>query len=90
MDVIEGDLYGQELKDRFLICRLLDKGSFGKVYKIVDRKNKTYPLVIKICENVKAFKKEIKAMRNIKMPKNENCCTPPVVDYGMFMHNDKM
>lgn len=83
VDMIEGELKGAVIKERFVIGRLLDRGSFGKVYKIVDINDKHRPLVIKMSEEVQAFALEIKAMKKI-FQYNEK--TPEVVDYGLIVH----
>lgn len=34
IDLIKGKIEGSIVKNRFLIGRLIDKGSFGQVYKV--------------------------------------------------------
>ena len=65
MEVLEGELIGSLLKDRYYIARLIDQGSFGKVYKCIDVKNQDRPLVIKISEDPRIFRKEVRAMKSI-------------------------
>ena len=64
VDVVE-NIEGAVLKERYHVQRLIDQGSFGKVYKVVDSKNKTLPLAIKICSDHSKFGKEIKIMKKI-------------------------
>jgi hypothetical protein len=65
VDIISGEITGALLKERYCIQTLLDQGSFGKVYRLVDLKNKKRPLVVKICKDYKNFGYEIQAMRKI-------------------------
>jgi hypothetical protein len=53
IDEIQGQIEGSILKERFTIARLIDCGSFGKVYKCIDLQNKNRPLVIKITNDYK-------------------------------------
>ena len=53
IDEIEGQIEGSVLKERFLVGRLIDCGSFGKVYKCIDHLNKNRPLVLKITNDYK-------------------------------------
>ena len=63
---VEGDIEGAVLKNRYLVCRQLDEGSFGQVYKCVDLQDKHRPLVIKISSQYKIFYKEINAMKKMQ------------------------
>lgn len=36
IEMIKGEISGQVLKERYLVGRHIDNGSFGQVYKIVD------------------------------------------------------
>ena len=65
LDTIEGDLFGQLLKNKYVIGRLIDQGSYGKVYKAIDIEDKHKPLVVKIAQDYKTFGKEINAMRKV-------------------------
>ena len=45
---------------------MIDKGSFGMVYKVTDtQSNSKQPLVVKVSEKTKIFCKEISAIKNI-------------------------
>lgn len=49
-----------------MIGRLIDKGSFGLVYKVTDTQSSgKQPLVVKVSEKTKIFCKEISAIKNI-------------------------
>ena len=65
IDEIKNKIEGSVLKGRFEIGRLIDKGSFGKVYKCVDLQDKNRPLVVKIASDYKQFGNEINSMRKI-------------------------
>ena len=89
--MVQGELTGQVLKQRYLIGRHIDNGSFGQVYKIIDLINKERPLVIKISSDLKLFGKEINAMKKAYkqasqvLEDDKSCSTPEVVDYGMII-----
>lgn len=90
VDIINGEIVGSILKKRFCIQSLLDQGSFGKVYRLIDLKNKKLPLVVKISPDYKNFGKEIHAMRKIYKKSRESqmrdtWSTPNVIDYGMII-----
>jgi len=53
IDEIKNQIEGSILKERFAIGRLIDQGSFGKVYKCIDLNNKNRPLVVKITNDYK-------------------------------------
>ena len=65
IEVVSGELVGAILKDRFYIARLLDQGSFGKVYKCIDIKKQERMLVIKVLKDIKIFRKEVRAMKAV-------------------------
>ena len=65
VDVVTEQLTGCILKRRYLIGRQLDRGSFGRVFKVIDLQAQDTALVIKVCEDYKLFAKEISAMLNI-------------------------
>lgn len=88
IDEIQGTLEGSVIKQRFQIARLIDCGSFGKVYKCVDLLQKNKPLVIKITEDYRQFGQEINAMKKVfskQSSRKTNFSTPEVVDYGMIL-----
>ena len=61
------DPYGLFIEDKkFLIGRLIDKGSSGKVYKVIKKDYPKEPLVIKISEDNKNNRAEIQTMKKIK------------------------
>ena len=47
------------MQGQYLIGRLIDKGSFGKVYSVRDIKNSTEQLVIKISSDTSLLHQEI-------------------------------
>ena len=89
IEVVSGELVGSILKDRFYIARLLDQGSFGKVYKCIDIKNQERTLVIKVLKDIKIFRKEVRAMKAVskvyskvydaKNPNTEQWSTPDII-----------
>lgn len=88
--MVKGELPGQVLKDRYLIGRHIDNGSFGQVYKIIDLQNQTRPLVIKISSDYKLFGKEINAMKKSfkksqEIQSDPLCSSPEVIEYGMII-----
>ena len=90
--MIKGEISGQVLKERYLVGRHIDNGSFGQVYKVVDLQNQARPLVIKISLDYKLFGKEINAMKksykkSLEIHNDSKCSTPEVVEYGMIIKN---
>ena len=90
--MIKGEISGQVLKDRYLVGRHIDNGSFGQVYKIIDLQNETRPLVIKISTDYKLFGKEINAMKKSfkksqEIHNDSKSSIPEVVEYGMIIKN---
>jgi serine/threonine protein kinase len=93
IDEIQDQIEGSILKERFAIGRLIDRGSFGKVYKCIDLVNKNRPLVVKITNDYKQFGAEINAMRKIYSKQTRNInkyATPEVVEYGMILFTNQM
>ena len=45
-----------------MIGEMIGKGSFGLVYAIIDQQKPSRPLVVKIAEDTKSFKREVKTM----------------------------
>ena len=85
------------LQRRYYVGRLLDKGSFGKVFKITDTEDKTRPLAIKIQPADHIFEKEIHAMKSIWRRRDalkpvsdsqENSRTPEIVASGSVIALD--
>ena len=95
VDVVSEEVTGCILKRRYLIGRQVDRGSFGRVYKVIDLQDQERPLVIKVCDDYKLFAKEIAAMHNIHRKCTPQATradrpagtsrTPEVVAYGMVM-----
>lgn len=88
IDEIQNKIEGSVLKTRYVIGRLIDKGSFGKVFKCIDLQNKNRPLVVKIASDYKQFGNEINSMRKIYKKQSHNISkysTPEVVEYGMIL-----
>ena len=56
---MDAQLEGIELKNRFVVGRLIDNGSNGEVYKAVKLKDPSLPLVIKFSKHTKEFQKEV-------------------------------
>ena len=66
VDVLTDKVEGGLLQNRYKIGRLIDRGSFGMVYKITDTQSRSrQPLVVKMSEKTKIFCKEISAIKNI-------------------------
>jgi hypothetical protein len=53
IDEIQNKIVGSVLKERYAIGRLIDQGSFGKVFKCIDLQEKSRPLVVKIASDYK-------------------------------------
>ena len=90
--MIKGEISGQVLKERYLVGRHIDNGSFGQVYKVVDLQNQARPLVIKISLDYKLFGKEINAMKksykkSLEIHSDHKSSIPEVVEYGMIIKN---
>ena len=85
---VDGDIEGAVLKNRYLVCRQLDEGSFGQVYKCVDLQDKQRPLVIKVSSQYKIFYKEINAMKKMQkiMTKTvgQESEVPEIIHYGII------
>ena len=62
---VNSNFTGSILNGRYYVGRLLDKGSFGQVFKIVDLQDKTRPLAMKVQPTTHIFEKEIHAMKSI-------------------------
>ena len=76
-EVIESkSLTGYLISNRYLIGRKIDQGSCGEVYKCVDVNNNETPLVLKVSDNRKLMKQEVKTLLMInevqKMKKSNN------------------
>ena len=65
IDEIQNKIEGSVLKGRYAIGRLIDRGSFGRVFKCIDLQDKNRPLVVKIASDYKQFGNEINSMRKI-------------------------
>ena len=50
---------------RYYIGRLIDRGSFGFVYKVVDMQDKKKPLAMKVQPTTHIFQKEIHSLKSI-------------------------
>jgi hypothetical protein len=92
IQMVKGDLPGQVLKERYLIGRHIDNGSFGQVFKIIDLKDQSRPLVIKISADYKLFGKEINSMKKSfkksqEVTNDTMCSTPEVIEYGMIIQS---
>ena len=72
VEFIQGDIIGKVIRNQFYVARLIDQGSFGKVYKCINLNCPKQPLVIKISEDIEIFKKEISAMKNIYQVYSKN------------------
>ena len=57
--MVNDQITGSIILDRYLIGRLIDKGDCGNVYKVTDLKDKKRALVIKISTECKQIAKEI-------------------------------
>jgi hypothetical protein len=66
-ECIVGELGGKVIKDRIMICNLLDYGSFGKIYKCIDFEDTDLDLVMKVSDNCSMIAREYQAMREISM-----------------------
>jgi hypothetical protein len=53
------------LNGRYHIGRLIDEGSYGKVYKITDAENQQLPLVIKLQKTMENAGIEVNSIRKI-------------------------
>ena len=42
------DIEGHLIKEKYLVSRFLDKGKFGKIYKVVNLENRAERLAIKV------------------------------------------
>lgn len=93
LDIIyDSKLEGTILKDKYMVGRLIDRGSFGKVYKVTDTANSDRPLVIKVSNQNELIAKEIKTMKNIwrkgkalRISGSDLGMTPEVVACGMVI-----
>ena len=72
VELIQGDVMGKVIRNQFYVARLIDQGSFGKVYKCINLNSSKQPLVIKVSEDIEIFKKEISAMKNIYQVYSKN------------------
>jgi casein kinase 1 len=91
IDEINNKMEGSVLKQRYTIGRLIDKGSFGHVYKCIDIQNQSRHLVVKVANDYKQFGNEINAMRRISKKQTHhstNASTPEVVEYGMILFKE--
>jgi len=92
IDEIQNKIEGSVLKGRYAIGRLIDRGSFGRVFKCIDLQDKNRPLVVKIASDYKQFGNEINSMRKIYKKKSNNFSkysTPEVVEYGMILFKNQ-
>jgi hypothetical protein len=63
---IHGEIFKKILQGRYCVSRLLDNGSFGKVFKVVDMKEIKIPLAMKLQVSSILFEKEISAYKSIR------------------------
>ena len=61
IDQLEGNL----ISSKYMVGRMIDEGSFGQVYKIVDIADQSRPLVMKVCPDYKVFGHEINTMKRV-------------------------
>ena len=80
-----------------MICRLIDKGSFGQVFKVIDLEEKEKPLAMKLQPTSHLFEKEIRALKSIwnrrqslKIDMNllSMCKTPEIITSGLINLDD--
>ena len=79
------------MKDRFTIYEELHQNSKTKFYNVIDKLNKSTPLVIKIRHDYFVYAMEVEAMKSISKVENENAnwTTPQVFDCGIFSMVDE-
>ena len=53
------------MKDRIMVCNQLDKGSFGKIYKVIDFEDTDKDLVLKVSDNCNMMAREYQTMKDI-------------------------
>lgn len=58
-------LPGYIIRDRYIVGHLIDKGTCGQVYKIVDLQNRQVPLAIKVTEQSDLFEMENQIKRQV-------------------------
>ena len=90
----KGSLRGHVIRDRYLIGSQIDEGSCGKVFIVVDLKNREIPLAIKVCQHSELFETENEIMRQIwnksmepnmaKLIKHHKVAIPEMKLYGKF------
>ena len=73
------------LNERFYIGRYIDKGFYGKVYKITEVDHPEKPLVIKISQDVKIFRPEVKTMIDIGQKSDSKS---KIIAYGKLYVDD--
>lgn len=56
---------GTVLQNKFTIDRLIGKGQYGRVYKVVDSQRKNRPLVVKISPDYTLLYREIKTISSV-------------------------
>lgn len=96
LDVLTDKVEGGLLQNRYKVGRLIDKGSFGLVYKVTDTQARSkQPLVVKMSEKTKIFCKEISAIKNIwktsqaaQADQSNLGKTPEVKAYGTLVVTD--
>jgi serine/threonine protein kinase len=83
------------LKSRYTIDKLVGEGSYGQIFKIIDKKDPKTPLVIKTSYDCKILAREINYMNQINTKAKQirqlsNKVTsniPEILDYGMLSHS---
>lgn len=80
-------LKGATLKSRFKVLKLLDKGSFGKIYEVIDIYS-TRKVILKIQEDKKMISREINTLEKLNVlleqyrQKGYEDGIPTLIDYG--------
>lgn len=63
--IIAKSVVGAKLEKRFQIGKIIDQGSFGQLYKVLDRNDKTRALAIKISAHGESLQIEVESLRQI-------------------------
>ena len=76
VDIVNGEIHGAILQNRYMIEGRIDNGSFGQVYKVRDLKMRDRNLIIKVSTHIANITREINAIERVK--------TLEIVSTGLF------